>query len=63
MDIEHELASAAEDAHVRETYYKVVANWNEYVARAAGEERFCYEDYCRYLLDIYTELSSHEARG
>jgi Fe-S-cluster containining protein len=58
VDIEEETAVVMAEKHAREAYYKVVANWNEYVRRATGDEGFSYPDFCRYLLDIYTTFDN-----
>ncbi len=41
-DIEEERAVVMAERLVREAYYKVVANWNEYVRRAMSGESFSY---------------------
>jgi hypothetical protein len=63
VDIEHETGLISEEIRAREMYYKVVANWNEYVRRTTSEEVVSYPDFCRYLLDIYTQLSARESKG
>jgi Fe-S-cluster containining protein len=63
VDIDCETTLVGEELRTREMDYKVVANWNAYVSRAADEEVFTYPDFCRYLLDIYTQLAAQEAKG
>ena len=58
VDIEEETVVVSREMRAKATYHKVIAHWNEYVDRVAGEEIFSFADFCRYLLDVYTQLSA-----
>ncbi len=63
VDIVQESVLLSNEMQDREMYYKVVANWNEYILRAVRGEIFSSKDFCRYLMDIYTQLSVKEPKG
>jgi Fe-S-cluster containining protein len=63
LDVEGDAALLLEAARHREVYANVVANWNAYVAQVAEDQVLSYQDFCRYVLDTYTQLSLQTPGG
>lgn len=56
VDAKAERALLVADSQARTAYAGVVHDWNAYVAATAGDDRFTYPDFCRFLLDRYAAL-------
>ena len=57
VDVHRESQLLAREQKAQETYCRVIANWNEFAVRYPSDSALDYRDFCRFLLDIYTQLS------
>jgi len=57
IDVQRESDLLASEQKAQETYCRVIANWNQFAVRYPSDSALDYRDFCRFLLDIYTELS------
>lgn len=58
IDVNRERRLLDEEQEQRATYCRVIANWNAFAVGHSADSPLDYRDFCRFLLDIYTELSS-----
>jgi len=61
VDIDEERNALLAEAREREEYTNVVRDWNGFVQTAPQGETFDYADFCRYLLDAYTQRAGSAA--
>lgn len=58
IDDDRERRLLVNEQDERDTYCRVIANWNAFAVGHSADSPLDYRDFCRFLLDIYTELSS-----
>lgn len=62
FDLDNERALLHEERKEQRTYWEMVTRWNSYASAQPPQVGLNYRDFCRYLLDMYTQLDrSHAA--